>query len=87
VVAGGTLTSPGGKFALARYITNVPGSSGGGVQEGFGGVLGTQGVRSGLARPRRDPDRPRQSAAPWAGCRAAQVRSRTGLLQGTAHGE
>jgi uncharacterized delta-60 repeat protein len=42
VVAGGITSGPGGKFAAARYITYVPGSSGGGLQGPFSGVLGTQ---------------------------------------------
>jgi uncharacterized delta-60 repeat protein len=42
VVVGGLRQGAGGKFALARYITNVPGSSGGGLQGPFSGVLGTQ---------------------------------------------
>jgi uncharacterized delta-60 repeat protein len=42
VVVGGLRQGLGGKIALARYITNVPGSSGGGLQGPFSGVLGTQ---------------------------------------------
>ncbi len=40
VVAGGIRQNTGGKFALARYITNVPGSSAGGVQGPFSGSPG-----------------------------------------------
>jgi uncharacterized delta-60 repeat protein len=49
VVVGGLRLGTGGKFALARYITYVPGSSGGGLQGGFSGVLGTQASGGGSA--------------------------------------
>jgi uncharacterized delta-60 repeat protein len=50
LVAGGVRQGLGGKVALARYITNLPGSSGGGIQGPFGGVLGTQTSGAGRAR-------------------------------------
>jgi uncharacterized delta-60 repeat protein len=50
VVAGGLRQGASGKIALARYITNVPGSSGGGLQGPFGGVLGTQASGTGGGR-------------------------------------